>query len=55
MNYLPPDLAFGIVVLMTPPDRDTLRTFIEEVAPEVRQRVAAARAQPVPPGNLATL
>jgi hypothetical protein len=31
--------------MMLPPDPTTLRTFIENVAPEVRERVAAARAQ----------
>jgi alkanesulfonate monooxygenase SsuD/methylene tetrahydromethanopterin reductase-like flavin-dependent oxidoreductase (luciferase family) len=31
-----------------PPDRDFLRTFIEDVVPDVRERVAAARAQAEP-------
>ena len=38
------DLGFGTFVLIAPPDPDTLRIFIEDVAPEVRERVAAARA-----------
>ncbi len=38
------DLGFGTFVLTAPPDPDTLRTFIEDVAPQVRERVAAARA-----------
>jgi hypothetical protein len=29
--------------LAAPPDPDTLRTFIEDVAPRVRERVASAR------------
>jgi alkanesulfonate monooxygenase SsuD/methylene tetrahydromethanopterin reductase-like flavin-dependent oxidoreductase (luciferase family) len=37
------DLGFGTFMLATPPDPETLRTFIEDVAPEVRERVAAAR------------
>jgi len=44
------DLGFATFILTTPPDPDTLRTFIEEVAPEVRERVGAARAQPVAAG-----
>ena len=37
------DLGFGTLVLAAPPDPGTLRTFIEEVAPQVRERVEAAR------------
>jgi alkanesulfonate monooxygenase SsuD/methylene tetrahydromethanopterin reductase-like flavin-dependent oxidoreductase (luciferase family) len=37
------DLGFGTLVLATPPDPGTLRTFIEEVAPRVRERVEATR------------
>jgi len=37
------DLGFGTLVLAAPPDPDTLRTFIGEVAPQVRERVEAAR------------
>jgi alkanesulfonate monooxygenase SsuD/methylene tetrahydromethanopterin reductase-like flavin-dependent oxidoreductase (luciferase family) len=37
------DLGFSTLVLATPPDPDTLRTFIQEVAPQVRERVEAAR------------
>ena len=37
------DLGFSTLILATPPDLDTLRTFIEDVAPQVRERVAAAR------------
>ncbi len=39
------DLGFGTFLLIAPPDPETLRTFIEDVAPQVRERVAAARAQ----------
>jgi hypothetical protein len=35
-------------ILLAPPDPDLLRTFIEDVAPDVRERVAAARAQAEP-------
>ncbi len=38
------DLGFGTFLLIAEPDRDTLRIFIEDVAPQVRARVAAARA-----------
>ena len=39
------DLGFSDFILVGPPDPDTLRMFIEDVAPEVRERVAAARAR----------
>jgi alkanesulfonate monooxygenase SsuD/methylene tetrahydromethanopterin reductase-like flavin-dependent oxidoreductase (luciferase family) len=55
LTHLALDLGFGAFVLLTPPDPDTLRTFIEEVAPDVRERVSAARGQAGQPGNLATL
>ena len=55
LAHLALDLGFGTFILLAPPEPDTLRTFIEEVAPEVRQRVEAARLQAGPPGNLATL
>ena len=48
LAHLALDLGFGTFVLMTPPDPDTLRTFIEDVAPEVRERVAAARGATLP-------
>jgi alkanesulfonate monooxygenase SsuD/methylene tetrahydromethanopterin reductase-like flavin-dependent oxidoreductase (luciferase family) len=38
------DVGFGTFVLTAPPDPETLRTFIEDVAPRVRERVAAGRA-----------
>ncbi len=38
-------LGFSTLLLTTPPDPDMLRTYIKDVAPHVRERVAAARAQ----------
>jgi alkanesulfonate monooxygenase SsuD/methylene tetrahydromethanopterin reductase-like flavin-dependent oxidoreductase (luciferase family) len=38
------DLGFSTFLLIAPPDPDTLQTFIEDVAPQVRERVATARA-----------
>ena len=37
------DLGLSTFVLVAPPDPDTLTTFIEEVAPQVRERVAERR------------
>ena len=37
------DLGFSTFLLIAPPDPNMLRTFIEDVAPKVRERVAAAR------------
>jgi alkanesulfonate monooxygenase SsuD/methylene tetrahydromethanopterin reductase-like flavin-dependent oxidoreductase (luciferase family) len=45
LTHLALDLGFGSFILLGPPDPDLLRTFIEEVAPEVRERVATARAR----------
>jgi alkanesulfonate monooxygenase SsuD/methylene tetrahydromethanopterin reductase-like flavin-dependent oxidoreductase (luciferase family) len=44
LTHLAPDLGFGTFVLMGRPDPQMLRTFIEDVAPRVRERVATARA-----------
>ena len=44
LTHLALDLGFGTFVLMGPPDPRMLRTFIEDVAPRVRERVATARA-----------
>ena len=44
------DLGFGTFLLVAPPDPDTLTTFIEDVAPSVRERVAERRAAPEAPG-----
>ncbi|MEA2304919.1 MAG: hypothetical protein QOH43_2199 [Solirubrobacteraceae bacterium] len=44
LAHLALDLGFGTFVLMGRPDAQMLRTFIEDVAPRVRERVAAARA-----------
>jgi alkanesulfonate monooxygenase SsuD/methylene tetrahydromethanopterin reductase-like flavin-dependent oxidoreductase (luciferase family) len=38
------DLGFSTFMLAAPPDPQTLTTFIEDVAPAVRERVAARRA-----------
>jgi hypothetical protein len=46
--HLALDLGFGTFILLGPPDPDMLRTFIQEVAPDVRERVAAARVQAEP-------
>ena len=45
LTHFAVDLGFGTFLLIAPPDPETLRTFIEDVAPQVRERVAAARAQ----------
>jgi len=44
LTHLALDHGFGTIVLMGPPDFKLLRTFIEEVAPRVRERVMVARA-----------
>ena len=45
LTHLALDLGFGTFVLMGQPDPELLRTFIEDVAPRVRERVATARAR----------
>lgn len=45
LTHLALDLGFGTFAVLGPPDPDALRTFIEDVAPDVGERVAAARAQ----------
>jgi alkanesulfonate monooxygenase SsuD/methylene tetrahydromethanopterin reductase-like flavin-dependent oxidoreductase (luciferase family) len=42
------DFGLGTFILIAEPDPDTLRTFIEEVAPQVRERVATARGHLAP-------
>jgi hypothetical protein len=44
LTHLALDHGFGTFVLMGEPDSAMLRTFIEDVAPHVRERVATARA-----------
>jgi alkanesulfonate monooxygenase SsuD/methylene tetrahydromethanopterin reductase-like flavin-dependent oxidoreductase (luciferase family) len=44
LTHLALDHGFGTLMLIAPPDPDTLRTYIEEVAPRVRERVTEARA-----------
>jgi alkanesulfonate monooxygenase SsuD/methylene tetrahydromethanopterin reductase-like flavin-dependent oxidoreductase (luciferase family) len=48
LTHFAVDLGFGTFVLASQPDPETLRAFIEDVAPQVRERVAAARAQTPP-------
>ena len=48
LSHFAVDLGFGTFLLIAPPDPDTLRTFIEDVAPLVRERVATARARELP-------
>jgi alkanesulfonate monooxygenase SsuD/methylene tetrahydromethanopterin reductase-like flavin-dependent oxidoreductase (luciferase family) len=43
LSHFALDLGLSSLILAAPPDPDTLRTYIEEVAPPVRERVAAAR------------
>jgi alkanesulfonate monooxygenase SsuD/methylene tetrahydromethanopterin reductase-like flavin-dependent oxidoreductase (luciferase family) len=43
LTHLALDIGFGTFVLMGQPDPQMLRTFIEDVAPRVRERVATAR------------
>jgi alkanesulfonate monooxygenase SsuD/methylene tetrahydromethanopterin reductase-like flavin-dependent oxidoreductase (luciferase family) len=43
LTHLALDHGFSTFALIAPPDPGALRTFIEEVAPRVRERVAAAR------------
>jgi alkanesulfonate monooxygenase SsuD/methylene tetrahydromethanopterin reductase-like flavin-dependent oxidoreductase (luciferase family) len=59
LTHFAVDIGFATFVLAMPPDEPTLRTFIEEVVPAVRERVAAARratgtrpADPPGPGGL---
>jgi alkanesulfonate monooxygenase SsuD/methylene tetrahydromethanopterin reductase-like flavin-dependent oxidoreductase (luciferase family) len=44
LTHLALDLGFGTLALISPPEPETLRIFIEDVAPQVRERVAAGRA-----------
>ena len=44
LTHLALDLGFDTLALIAPPDLETLRTFIGEVAPQVRERVASARS-----------
>jgi alkanesulfonate monooxygenase SsuD/methylene tetrahydromethanopterin reductase-like flavin-dependent oxidoreductase (luciferase family) len=43
LTHLALDVGFDTFVLMGPPDPRMLRTFIEDVAPSARERVASAR------------
>jgi alkanesulfonate monooxygenase SsuD/methylene tetrahydromethanopterin reductase-like flavin-dependent oxidoreductase (luciferase family) len=44
LTHLALDLGFSTFVLATPPDPQTLTTFIQDVAPRVRERVTERRA-----------
>jgi alkanesulfonate monooxygenase SsuD/methylene tetrahydromethanopterin reductase-like flavin-dependent oxidoreductase (luciferase family) len=44
LTHLALDLGFSTFVLMSEPDPQLLRTFIEDVAPRVRERVGTTRA-----------
>ena len=44
LTHLALELGFGTFIIATPPDPDTLRAFIEDVAPQVRKRVLSARS-----------
>jgi hypothetical protein len=46
LTHLALDLGFSTLVLIGKPDPQMLRTFIEDVAPRVREHVATARALP---------
>jgi alkanesulfonate monooxygenase SsuD/methylene tetrahydromethanopterin reductase-like flavin-dependent oxidoreductase (luciferase family) len=48
LTHLALDLGFGTFIMLGPPDPHLLRTFIQDVAPDVRERVAVARAQAEP-------
>jgi alkanesulfonate monooxygenase SsuD/methylene tetrahydromethanopterin reductase-like flavin-dependent oxidoreductase (luciferase family) len=51
LTHLATDLGFSTFVLASPPDPRTLTSFIQDVAPEVRERVAQRRASsPEAPG-----
>ena len=49
LKHLALDIGFGTFVLATPPDPHTVATFIEDVAPRVRERVAERRASSLVP------
>jgi alkanesulfonate monooxygenase SsuD/methylene tetrahydromethanopterin reductase-like flavin-dependent oxidoreductase (luciferase family) len=44
LTHLALDIGFDTFLLATPPDPETLRTLIEDVAPRVRERIAAGRS-----------
>lgn len=48
-THLALDIGFSTLVLATPPDPRTLATFIEDVAPRVRERVAERRPSSLVP------
>jgi alkanesulfonate monooxygenase SsuD/methylene tetrahydromethanopterin reductase-like flavin-dependent oxidoreductase (luciferase family) len=48
LTHLALDVGFDTFLLFAPPDPDAPRTFIEDVAPQVRDRVESARARELP-------
>jgi hypothetical protein len=44
LTHFATDLGIGTFVLAAEPERSALTTFIEDVAPRVRERVAEQRA-----------
>jgi alkanesulfonate monooxygenase SsuD/methylene tetrahydromethanopterin reductase-like flavin-dependent oxidoreductase (luciferase family) len=51
LTHFATDLGFSTFVLAAPPDPHALTSFIEDVAPTVRERVAERRgSSPQPPG-----
>jgi alkanesulfonate monooxygenase SsuD/methylene tetrahydromethanopterin reductase-like flavin-dependent oxidoreductase (luciferase family) len=49
LTHLSLELGFSDFILVAPPDPDALRTFVDDVAPEVRERVSAARTDMASP------
>jgi alkanesulfonate monooxygenase SsuD/methylene tetrahydromethanopterin reductase-like flavin-dependent oxidoreductase (luciferase family) len=49
LTHLALSLGFGTFILMATPDPGALRTFIEDVAPDVRERVAARAEKSIEP------
>ena len=49
LTHLSLELGFSDFILVAPRDPDALRTYIQDVAPEVRGRVSAARADMASP------
>jgi alkanesulfonate monooxygenase SsuD/methylene tetrahydromethanopterin reductase-like flavin-dependent oxidoreductase (luciferase family) len=53
LTHLAVDLGFDTFILLGPPAPGLLRTFIADVAPDVPERVAAARTQTEPVTTIA--
>jgi hypothetical protein len=51
-TFLALELGYDTFILASRPDPGTLRTFMEDVAPEARERIDTARtSDPTPPGD----